>query len=150
VRRAGRLKPLQSHLPGANLSRWRSSRAPEASHLGKIGETVAPEVDFVSVHIYPEKGKVDQALSILKMFAVDKPVVVEETFLLFCPASDVEEFLKQSRPTACGWMGHYDGITVEQMDALRKANKLGLKEAFFLDWLELFRRLGPAMAPQTE
>ena len=36
------------------------------------------------------------------------------------------------------------------MDALRKANKLGLKEAFFLDWLELFRRLGPAMAPQTE
>jgi len=46
-------------------------------------------------------------------------------------------------------MGHYDGMTVEQMDALRKANKLGLKEAFFLDWLELFRRLGPEMAPQT-
>jgi hypothetical protein len=47
-------------------------------------------------------------------------------------------------------MGRYDGITVEQKDALRKANKLGLKEAFFLDWLELFRRLGPEMAPQTE
>ena len=47
-------------------------------------------------------------------------------------------------------MGHYDGMTVEQMDARRKANKLGLKEAFFLDWLELFRRLGPEMAPQTE
>ena len=42
--------------------------------------------------------------------------------------------IKQSRPTACGWMGHYDGMTVEQMDALRKANKLGLKEAFFLNW----------------
>ena len=47
-------------------------------------------------------------------------------------------------------MGHYDGMAVEQMDALRKASKLGLKEAFFLDWLELFRRLGPEMAPQTE
>ena len=47
-------------------------------------------------------------------------------------------------------MGHYDGMTVEQTDALRKANKLGLKEAFFLDWLELFRCLGPEMAPQTE
>jgi hypothetical protein len=47
-------------------------------------------------------------------------------------------------------MGHYDGMTVEQMDALRKMNKLGLKEAFFLDWLELFRRLGPEMGPQTE
>ena len=61
-----------------------------------------------------------------------------------------ERSAKQSRPTACGWMGHDDGMTVEQMDALRKANKLGLKEAFFLDWLELFRRLGPEMAPQTE
>jgi hypothetical protein len=61
-----------------------------------------------------------------------------------------ERSAKQSRPTACGWMGHYDGMTVEQMDALRKTNKLGLKEAFFLDWLELFRRLGPEMAPQTE
>ena len=61
-----------------------------------------------------------------------------------------ERSAKQSRPTACGWMGHSDGMTVEQMDALRKANKLGLKEAYFLDWLELFRRLGPEMAPQTE
>jgi hypothetical protein len=58
--------------------------------------------------------------------------------------------VSQSRPTACGWMGHYDGMTAEQRDALGKANKLGLKEDFFLDWLELFRRLGPAMAPQTE
>jgi hypothetical protein len=24
------------------------------------------------------------------------------------------------------------------------------KKAFFLDWLELFRRLGPEMAPRTE
>ena len=47
-------------------------------------------------------------------------------------------------------MGHYDGMTVEQMHVRRKANKLGLKEALFLDWLELFRRLGPEMAPQTE
>ena len=47
-------------------------------------------------------------------------------------------------------MGHSDGMTVEQMDALREANQLGLKEAFFPDWLELFRRLGPEMAPQTE
>jgi hypothetical protein len=104
----------------------------------------------MSVHIYPEKGKVDQALTILKMYAVGKPVVIEETFPLSCPVSELEAFLKQSRPTACGWMGHYDGMTVEQMDALRKANKLGLKEAFFLDWLELFRHLGPEMAPQAE
>jgi hypothetical protein len=46
--------------------------------------------------------------------------------------------------------GHYDGMTVEPMDALRTTNNLGLKGAFFRDWLALFRRLGPEMAPQTE
>jgi hypothetical protein len=31
---------LQSHLRGANFTHWRRSRAPEAGHLGKIGQDV--------------------------------------------------------------------------------------------------------------
>lgn len=54
-------------------------------HLsGFIPEEVAPDLDFVSVHIYPEKGKVDEALADLKWFAVGKPLVIEETFNLSC------------------------------------------------------------------
>jgi hypothetical protein len=33
---------------------------------------------------------------------------------------------------------------------VKYAAYLCAKEAFFLNWLELFRRIGPEMAPQTE
>src|SRR5262249_274786 len=58
-------------------------------HLsGFVPEKVAPELDFVSVHIYPEKGKVDEALKGLQKFAVGKPVVIEETFPLTCSGAE--------------------------------------------------------------
>jgi hypothetical protein len=86
---------------------------PVWGHLsGFVPEKVAPELDFVSVHIYPEKGKVDDALATLKRFAVGKPVVVEETFMLSCSGAELEDFLVRSRQTACGWMGHYDGQSI--------------------------------------
>jgi hypothetical protein len=121
--------------------------APGWGHLsGFLPEKVAPELDFVSVHIYPEKGKVKEALATLKEFAVGKPVVIEETFPLSCPTSDLEDFLRRSRELACGWLGHYDGKTPEEMEALRRANKLTLPQAFYLEWLRLFEKLRPELA----
>ena len=47
------------HLITVGLLPW----VPGWGHLsGFIPETVAPELDFISVHIYPEKGKVDDAI----------------------------------------------------------------------------------------
>jgi len=113
-------------------------------HLsGFIPEKVAPELDFVSVHIYPEKGKVDEAIQGLKEFAVDKPVVIEETFPLFCSAAEVEEFIKRSRGIARGWMGHYDGMTPERLEALKKENSLTIAQALYLEWLKRFQKLKP-------
>ncbi|HEV8059529.1 MAG TPA: cellulase family glycosylhydrolase [Gemmataceae bacterium] len=115
---------------------------------GFAPQTIAPELDFISVHIYPETQKVNEALTCPKHFAVGKPVVIEETFPLACSADEVEDFLKQSRGTACGWMGHYDGMTIEQLDALRKSKTITLPQVFYLGWLELFRRLRPEMLQQ--
>lgn len=112
---------------------------------GFTPEKVAPELDFVSVHIYPETGKVDEALDTLKGFAVGKPVVIEETFPLSCPPADLEQFLLKSRTHAVGWMGHYDGRTVAEYDARRKANTLTLPEAVWLSWLELSQRIQGVM-----
>jgi hypothetical protein len=117
-------------------------------HLsGFVPEAVASELDFLSVHVYPEKGKAAQALAGLKKFAVGKPVVIEETFPLACSALELEDFLKQSRRLACGWMGHYDGMTIEQLQARRKAKTLSIGQALYLQWLELFRQLRPTMVP---
>jgi hypothetical protein len=119
---------------------------PQWGHFsGFIPEKIAPELDFVSVHIYPEKGKVAEAVATLKGFAVGKPLVIEETFPLSCPASDLEEFLRQSRRYACGWIGHYGGETLEQLERLRQSKKIAIGEAIMLGWLELFRKMKPDM-----
>ena len=82
-------------------------------------ETVAPFLDYISVHIYPEKGKVNEAMATLQQFAVGKPVVVEETFPLSCSGAELREFLLGSRQCACGWMGHYSGESISKLEALR-------------------------------
>ena len=66
---------------------------------------VAKPLDFVCVHVYPERGKVDEAIATLKGFAVGKPVVVEETFPLRCSGAEFDRFLTESR-RARERMGH--------------------------------------------
>jgi len=112
---------------------------------GFVPGKVAPELDFVSVHLYPESGKVDEALETLKGFAVGKPVVIEETFPLSCPPADLEQFLLQSRSHATGWMGHYDGYTAAEYHERRKAGTLTPAEAVWLSWLELALKLKSSM-----
>ncbi|HLJ97376.1 MAG TPA: cellulase family glycosylhydrolase [Gemmataceae bacterium] len=125
------------HLITVGLLPW----VPGWGHLsGFVPEKVGPELDFISVHIYPEKGKVDEAIHGLEKFAVGKPVVIEETFPLACSTAELEEFLKRSRGTACGWMGHYDGMTPERLEDLKKVQPLTMAQAFYLEWLKLFRK----------
>ncbi len=133
------------HLITVGLLPW----TPKWGHLsGFVPETIAPELDFLSVHIYPKRGKVGDALTVLKQFAVGKPVVIEETFPLSCSVDDLEDFLKQSRVVACGWMGHYDGMPIEQLEAVRKSKTITIGQATYLEWLKLFRRLRPEMVQQ--
>jgi hypothetical protein len=133
-------KQDKNHLITVGLLPW----DPVWGHLsGFIPEKVAPELDFISVHIYPEKGKVDQAIRGLEKFAVGKPVVIEETFPLACSTAELEEFIKRSRRTACGWMGYYDGMTPERLERLKREKPLTINQALYLEWLKLFRKLKP-------
>jgi len=132
----------KAHLITVGLLPWDA----KWGHLsGFIPEKVAPELDFLSVHIYPEKGKVNEAIKGLKKFAAGKSVVIEETFPLACSTAELEEFIKRSRGAACGWVGHYDGLTPERLEVLREEKRLTIAQAMYLEWLKLFRRLGPEM-----
>jgi hypothetical protein len=101
----------------------------------------APEVggalDFVSVHFYPKKGKVEQALKALAAYDVGKPVVIEECFPLECSFEEYEEFVRRSSPPACGWIGFYWGKTIAELRATGT-----LKDAIVAGALERFRK-GP-------
>jgi hypothetical protein len=129
-------------------------RKQDREHLITIGmlpawgvsqKAVGPELDFIAVHIYPEKGKVDEALGTLKRFDVGKPIVVEETFPLSCGVPELRQFLLQSRGRAAGWIGHYPLESSAELEALRQSKKITIAQAIYLSWLELFRDIGPDM-----
>lgn len=107
---------------------------PQAKPLFYAKE-VAENLDFASVHFYPETGKIDQAVTALAAYNIGKPVVIEETFPLKCSAAELEEFIEKSQATACGWIGFYWGKTPEEC---RKSNTIS--GALTLGWLELFQK----------
>ena len=98
---------------------------------------MAPELDFLSVHVYPERGKLDKALETLRGFAaVDppKPIVIEETFPLSCTPEEFRKFLADSKQYAAGWIGFYWGESIEECK--RSGTIAG---AITARWLEMFR-----------
>jgi hypothetical protein len=106
---------------------------------GFVPTEVAPELDFLAVHIYPEKGKIDAAVETLKGFAAaGKPVVVEETFPLKCSPAEMEAFMDKAGPLASGWVSFYWGKPPAE---LRKSKEFA--EVLTLDWLERYCKRSP-------
>ncbi|HEV8541117.1 MAG TPA: cellulase family glycosylhydrolase [Verrucomicrobiae bacterium] len=113
---------------------------------GFVPEKIAPELDFLCLHIYPDSKKPGEALEALDKVAVGKPLVIEETFPLSCGSADLEAFLRASRRVATGWIGHYNGETIAELDALEHAGQLTLSQGIYREWLRLFVRLTPEFA----
>jgi hypothetical protein len=106
---------------------------------GFVPEKVAGDLDFLCVHLYPQKGKIEEALKTLEGFSIGKPVVIEETFPLSAPLPEFEDFMERSATHSAGWIGFYWGKT---LDECRKSPGIG--DALMRGWLELFIRRGPA------
>jgi hypothetical protein len=101
------------------------------------------QLDFISVHIYPETKLPNEAIECARQCAVNKPLVIEETFPLSCGSPQLEKFLFDSREYATGWMGHYDGDSIAEIDALEQKKKMKLNHAIYREWMKLFVKLGP-------
>lgn len=101
-------------------------------------KVVAPELDFLCVHLYPESKKLAENLATLKAFCVGKPVVIEETFPMHCSVPELGQFLKESEKHAAGWIGFYWGKTLEEYKS-----GTTLADATMAGWLELCQKLTP-------
>ncbi|HUR53151.1 MAG TPA: cellulase family glycosylhydrolase [Gemmataceae bacterium] len=121
------------HLITVGLVDWSLDRKGLTS--GFLPDKVAVDLDFVSVHLYPESGKLDAAIETLKGFSVGKPVVVEETFPLKCSPKELDAFIDRTGPHAAGWVSFYWGKPPEE---LRRSKAFG--DAILLDWLERFEK----------
>jgi cellulase (glycosyl hydrolase family 5) len=123
----------QRHLITAGFVDWSLDRKGLTS--GFVPEKIAPDLDFLCVHIYPERGKVDDALKTLAGFSVGKPVVIEETFPLKCGLVEFDQFIQGSKPHAAGWIGFYWGKPPAE---LRRSKEI--RDAIMLSWLEYFKK----------
>jgi len=128
------------HLITVGLVPWSLERPGLTS--GFVPKQIAPELDFLCIHLYPEKSKTGEALNTLKEFAVCKPVVVEEFFPLRCSVDELQQFVTQSSGIASGWIGFYWGKTLEEC---RQSGRF--VEALMASWLELFLQ-GPPKTGQ--
>jgi hypothetical protein len=116
---------------------WVDNAHPENA-AGFPPAKIASDVDFFAVHVYPDKGKVDVALSSLARYKIGKPIVVEETFPLRCTPIEFADFIRRSRGIAAGWLEHYWSRTPEDLkDTADPADRLLLRS------LELFQSLNP-------
>ena len=101
---------------------------------------VAAEVDYLSVHLYPKSGQLNQQLATLKHYAVGKPLIIEEMYPVECSADEMVDFIHRSQPAACGWISFYWGKPLAE---LKKSKEFG--ERLQVAWLEKFQQLAPAI-----
>lgn len=74
----------------------------------------ARHLDFVSLHVYPEKGKLKEELAALTTYEIGKPLVIGEIFPLKCSLPEMDAFIDASASQVDGWMSHYFGHTVQE------------------------------------
>ncbi|HIQ19751.1 MAG TPA: hypothetical protein EYH34_00740 [Planctomycetes bacterium] len=127
------------HLITVGLVPWSLDRPGLTS--GFIPEKVSGELDFIAMHIYPRKGKVNEAIETLKGFAtVGKPVVIEEIFPLKCSIEEATDFLDRSRKYTTGWISFYWGKSLEEY---REGGTI--VDSIMLRWLEVFQERAETM-----
>lgn len=119
------------HLITVGLVEWSLDRPGLTS--GFVPEKVAGDLDFLCVHLYPEKDKLDEAIETLAGFSVGKPVLIEETFPLKCSMNEFAQFIQRSEKNCSGWIGFYWGKPPEE---LRQSQEI--KDVLLLGWLDFF------------
>lgn len=122
------------HLITVGLVDWSLDRPGLTS--GFVPAEVAPELDFLCVHIYPEAACLPMALETLNGFAaVGRPVVLEELFPLHCSLEEMRTFLRASRGSAAGWISFYWGRTLAEY---RRSPRL--EDQVVAAWLQVFQQ----------
>jgi hypothetical protein len=106
---------------------------PKAKPLFYSNE-VGENLDFVSVHFYPQKGKVNKALMALKTYNIGKPLVIEETSPLWCGEEEFNAFIDASRESVDGYVGFYWGKTIDEYSR----PNIDIAGSIMRNWLEYF------------
>ena len=112
-----------------------SSRDGPGPTSGFVPRDLVSDLDFFCVHLYPSKGKLEDALTTLKGFCVGKPVIIEETFPLNCSIAELGQFIKLSEKYSAGCIGFFWGQSPNELRGSRR-----IEDGTTLLWLEFFEK----------
>ena len=129
----------QRHLITVGLACWEETFGPGAKSAFQYPD-VSAALDFLCVHYFPREGKFDDDLTLLKLYDIGKPLVIEEIFPLSAGVGTTEEFIRRSRMDADGWISFYWGTTPEEYD-----RQPGVQAALTGKWLRQFCALREEM-----
>ena len=118
------------HLITVGLVDWSLDRPGLTS--GFTPATIAPHVDFLSVHHYPEAKKTSDTAELLRAFQTGKPLVIEETFPLKCAPEQLEQITLRT-PDVAGWISFYWGKRIAEHQP-----ETSIGDAITADWLKRF------------
>jgi len=111
-------------------------RQPQNSFSGFDPEMVARELDFISVHLYPDERRPDEALEVLAACDRGRPLVVEEIFPLHISPERLTRFISRHSDRVTGWLTFYWGQPPEEL-----AQERTLAAAVLHDWLVRWQML---------
>jgi len=106
---------------------------PEAKPLF-YSRGVGENLDFVSVHFYPKKGEINEALTALAIYDVGKPLMIEEISPLYCGQEEFDVFIDKSRDIVDGYIGFYWSKTIPEY----RQRKDDIAAGIMAEWLEYF------------
>ncbi len=91
-------------------------------------------LDYNSAHLYPEDGKMDEAMGFVTANQTAKPLIIEETNW-FAGFDNMEDFITttQNEHLTAGYLAHYHGETIPELE---ENGDLG--SAIQLEWYKLF------------
>lgn len=103
-------------------------------------EATRRHLDFVSIHVYPESGRLDRTTGAIQAYDIGKPLVIEEIFPLKCRREELAGWMDEMRPRINGWISFYWGMIPTDYAAASPS----ISDAIVRDWLEWFRQAGSA------
>ncbi|RVU02404.1 hypothetical protein EOD41_00230 [Mucilaginibacter limnophilus] len=90
-------------------------------------------LDYNSAHIYPESGKINEAINFVNNNVSSKPLVIEETGPPSASFNELRTFINTTRPKTAGFISHYFGKTIEQLE-----QENTISAAIWREWYKIF------------
>jgi len=102
------------------------------------------ELDYISIHIYPRSGKIQEYADYILDSKKNKPLVLEELDPLFCSSVEMLLFLDKTNDALNGVISYYDGKSLEE-----KAESGTIIDALGKDWIEKFMERKKSMTSEN-